>query len=195
MSEFKAFSFKGVKATYPVVYGVVDKRDASKVVYVGKTTNPKKRFENYRYWRSCHNALLRVWLEEVGDNAGVVFLEENPKDLDESERTHIDVRRSTLFNLDKGGSHSWRKNKDFPWIAGPGIKCPSDLVTIRLRNRGHDVSNTRHVIRSMNLRDRCLFEVNLCMDLFYQHHGFKDKLEKWLDITDEKLVNALEAVY
>ena len=47
--------------------------------------------------------------------------------------------------------------------------------------------------KKMSVKDRCLFEIEVCKDLMAASSNWSNQLNKWLDITQDKLIMALEA--
>lgn len=191
MEEHPILSIAEIKRVpLPVVYGLCDSNNGF-VVYVGKTCNPRKRFESYQNPKSCHNKNLSDWLIQVGTNLRVKVLEINPEDINASERLWINELKSSIFNLAHGGEQAWRAHKSKPWAAGKGIKCPSDLALLHLRNRksSEDFTSIRNIRCALTLKQRCLFEVQICIDLF---HLYQERMSHWLGQTQDRLIDALE---
>ena len=174
----------------PVIYAICDDI-TGKIVYIGQTKTPRKRSENYLYPNSCKNIELRRWLKLNKWHFRV--LEKNPENLGESEKKWIAKHKGTLFNLNYGGDQNWRVHDRLPWMAGKMVLCPSDLLLINLKNRRYPRYTTvkkeiSEIIKSMTVKERALFEVNLAMD-FYEVH--RKSIDKWLWYTRERLVLCL----
>lgn len=45
----------------------------------------------------------------------------------------------------------------------------------------------------MSVKERCLFEIEVCKDLMAASSNWSNQLNKWMDITQDKLIMALEA--
>lgn len=179
----------------PVVYGICRRDDPAGVVYVGQTKKPAKRFDYYRRPTGCHNELLKPWLRQAGEAAGIVFLAVDPPDIHAAERKWIGKLRPQLFNLLGGGEWQWREHQSQPWMAGTGVKCPSALAIGWLKRTQNARSARFEAVlsarRTMGVVQRCVFEMDLCRDLEW-HIGLRPRLEHWLDVCGPKLKKVLE---
>jgi hypothetical protein len=183
------------KIQSPIVYGLVDPGDG-RVVYVGKTINPANRLQIYTSPSMCHNKMLGEWLADNHGMWRVAILESDPADLNAAERRHIRMRRSSLLNLMGGGDDMWKAHSSQPWMAGPGKKCPSDLLlTFMKRNDG--CPSVRGSIKearvSMSILERCKYEIALAMWIDQEMYGLMPSVSKWLENTNEKILPILAA--
>lgn len=177
---------QAIKISEPCVYMISDMND--KIVYIGKTKNPKRRFQNYKY-KTCHNILLNNWLKENEPYFVVIKLPENR--LNEVEKELIKKHKEYIFNKIAGGEYPWVRDLEKPWCAGH-IKSPSALLLQRLQNnkfKHHLISETKKIIKDMNNKQRCMFELEVAKDYYekYQH-----SIEKWLNITECKMIECIE---
>lgn len=174
---------------FPCVYFI--KSSNGDIVYIGKTKNPSKRFENYKY-RICHNRLLNDWLKSNTPYFGIILCSE--ENLNSIEKKYIhDYKDSGIFNKIAGGEYPWIIDKDIPWSAGH-VKSPSSIIMTYLMNRHIDkkkLQETREAIKKMTDIERCWFEVSIAKDN-YNNYTFHDKIEKWLSIVEPKLVSYME---
>ena len=174
----------------PCVYFIKDSH--GNIVYIGKTKNPSKRFENYRY-KISHNGLLNNWLQTNTPYFDLILCNEH--DLNNIEKKYIhEYRDDGIFNKIAGGEYPWIIDKDMPWSAGH-IKSPSSIVMKYLENRGNTskdkLKKIRVAIHKMNDIERCCFEVSVAKDN-YNNSTFHDKIEKWLSIVEPKLTSCME---
>lgn len=79
-----------------LVYGLLDENGV--IFYVGKTTNPKKRFWDHSE-ASPHNIQLRRRMERAGRDLRVVVLVRDPPNLAQSEMDEIVKRSQDLVNV------------------------------------------------------------------------------------------------
>jgi len=179
---------------HSVIYGIVGDEDLE-IVYIGKTTNFYKRFENYLYYKPKNSALAE-WMSKNGWH--IIILESNPPDMNYSEKTWIKKLKPQLFNMVDGGDQNWRHHDRKPWMAGRNIKCPSDSLLLLLQNRCREkYLRSFPVIKrlrdNMTLKNRVMFEVNLAMD-FYEWGGgsIRKSFDRWLSYTKGRLIECLE---
>lgn len=176
---------------WSVIYGIFDVRTGLPV-YIGKTRNLRKRVECYRNPKQCHNKALARWLTDNMEHAVCVVVESGPTDPCAAERKWIERFEDRLFNLTNGSESNWR-HASLPWMAGTGIKCPSDLLIARLSARRRDrgiIEQVKSLRKGMSLVDRCRFEVAVAMD----HYGrYRTEIDRWLAVCQAKLVGTLEA--
>lgn len=179
----------------PVVYGLCDLRDGV-VVYVGQAVNPHKRFEAYRGARS-HNERLNAWLVESGRQLGFYVLDESPANLNEAERCRI-AEFDNLFNVSMGGVEAWMRHTPQPWMAGTGVGYPSAILLQHLaRDSSYElpagyVQTIKDARSRMGIKERCLFEVDLCREILMKRSIWRDRAERWLAVTEAKMLAALE---
>ncbi len=177
----------------PLVYALCDVN--LNIVYVGQTKNAYKRFGSYASPNACHNENLKNWL--LNNAAYVIALDIDPKDINQSEKFWIKKLEGQLFNLISGGAQSWRNHKTMPWMAGIGIGCPSAIILQHLNRNGFKWQRkemlTQIIIsrNSMNVVERCVFEISLCKEILLNQSRFKAAAEKWLSITSEKMIFAM----
>lgn len=177
----------------PVIYGIFDARTGYPV-YIGKTRNLRKRVECYRNPKQCHNKALARWLTDNAEYAICAVVESAPADLCAAERKWIERFKDRLFNLTNGSENNWR-HSSLPWMAGTGIKCPSDLLIAGLssrRSHRDTVEAVKSLRNAMSLADRCRFEIALAMD----HYGrYRLDIERWLSVCQAKLIGTLEPAH
>ena len=53
-----------------------------------------------------------------------------------------------------------------------------------------DINKAR---KKMSIKDRCLFEIEVCKDLMAASSNWRKQANKWMDITQGKLIAALES--
>lgn len=182
----------------PIVYGLTKNSD-DEVVYVGITKNPYKRFQNYACEKYCHNPELKNWLSENKGMVDVLILEKKPKNIYEREKFWInEFSLDRLFNLVHGGDQAWRNHQSKPWMAGRGIKCPSDRLIMRLccenKRRFSGIINRVHEMRlGMSDIDRCQYEVGIAME-FDQVPMFNKSMRKWAKLAAHKVIPVLENI-
>jgi len=191
-SKYSTLTIKQAMAIKePCVYFI--KNINGYIVYIGKTKNPSKRFENYKY-KISHNRLLNSWLGENTPYFGLILC--NEKDLNCIEKKYIhEYKNNGIFNKIAGGEYPWIIDKDIPWSAGH-IKSPSSLIITYLINRTickEKLQQVREAIKRMSDIQRCCFEVSLAKDC-YDNYTFHDRIEKWLSIVEPKLVRCMEGV-
>ena len=170
-----------------IIYGIADKNNT--IVYVGKTKHFDKRKLCYTNANSCHNVLLKEWLE--GNEWHFIILEENPTDINESEKYFIKKYKETLFNMVSGGDQNWRSHKRDPWMAKTGVLCPSGLCLRYLNNRGNykTIKNEITAMRDkMSTKERVIYEVTLAKNLY---DSFTKEIELWLSYTEQRLLKEL----
>lgn len=178
------------KIKEPIVYGLTDPADG-RIVYVGKTKSPRNRLPQYTSPGACHNAMLAEWLSENQGRWRIAVLERNPADLNAAERRQIRMRRHQTFNLIAGGDEMWRAHVSQPWMAGPGKKCPSDILLTMLKRNGGGPSigkQAREFRNSMTPRERCLYEVSLAMWAEQEMPSLMRPIRAWLANTSGKML-------
>lgn len=179
-----------------IVYGLCDLRDGV-IVYVGQTKNAHKRFESYRAGK-CHNPRVNDWINATGRELGFFVLADNPADINASERDWVQ-KLPNLFNVTMGGEYAWAKHVSQPWMAGTGYRCPSSMAMNHLKvNSKMELPKSffdgiNEARKKMSVKERCLFEIEVCKDLMAASSNWSNQLNKWLDITQDKLIMALEA--
>lgn len=183
------------KIKEPIVYGLTDPADG-RIVYVGKTKNPRNRLSQYTSPSTCHNAMLAEWLAENQGRCGIAVLERNPADLNAAERQHIRMLRHQTFNLIAGGDEMWRAHVSQPWMAGPGKKCPSDILLSMLKRNGGDPKigkQVRELRDRMTHRERCDYEVSLAMWAEQEMPSLMRPIRAWLVNTSGKILPLIAA--
>lgn len=167
--------------------------DGNDIVYIGKTINPKKRFENYIKHKYCHNERLKTWLS--GHNALIDLLITTPDKISEIEKYLIRLNKPMLFNITYGDVSNWQYTKN-PWVAKLGVKCPSDLLLKFLKNRSLDKNKYANLqltlnnrFKEMSIFERVSFEVDLAM-VYYSR--FRNQIEAWLFYTEDRMIKVLE---
>ena len=157
--------------------------DGETPVYIGKTSNTKKRFEPYKYFY-CHNVKLNNWLTANNlDFNVIVYLCD---DIDTLEKTLIKKHKDTLFNISNGNEADWflQSSNSLPWVAGRGILSPSSYLLSKSKD-----SERKAVIKqwTSNLPavERCTIEVWIAMQ-------YPMKFTRWLDITSDRLIARME---
>lgn len=182
----------------PIVYGLLDCRD-SVVVYIGKTKNPKKRFEIYRNIKNCHNKLLKEWLKKTGSYVRFVVLEDNPQDILVAESALIKQHKDQLLNqvIDDVVIYG---TGGMPWQAKTGVHCPSSVLIRKLmtpcRYSGYKgkikakVDKIKKARDRMTVQQRVNFEVDLAMKFWDSN---KEEFERWIKLVGEKLITVLES--
>ncbi len=173
----------------PCIYAILDVNDIP--VYVGKSKNLRKRIDVYFYPNSCHNSLLRDFL--LSNDLVIKVLEYNPPNLNAAEKFWIKKHKKTLLNLVGGGDQNWRHHTRKPWMANQSVKCPSDMLLRHLKNRklkGYEgIKKDIDKIRgAMNTKERATYEVMLAKN---NYPAFMKPIEKWLNYTEDRLVEAL----
>lgn len=161
-----------------------------KPVYIGRTINSFKRFDVYLYG-GCHNKCLEEWLSSNREKAVVFVL--ICEDIVTNEIRLIKEYSKQLFNLSNGKEHQWYKNaqKSKPWVAKPGVKCPSTILLRRLSGnpeRRSLVKEIKDFRATMTEKSRSIFEVDLAMQM---SPAFDQEIDKWLSFTKEKLLKTL----
>ena len=175
----------------PVVYAIGSKK-TGKWVYVGKTTNPRKRFDGYRYPTICHNAKLRDWLIENKSDVFVEISHVGRNGLDDAERRAISMVDG-LFNIMDGGDQAWRNHVTKPWMAGIGVKCPSSLALEKIEDAS-ERDRASAWREKLNDGDRCRLEVSIAIELLrISPLGVADRVNVWLDRCQTRLLECMEA--
>lgn len=172
----------------PIVYGLHS--GDGKIVYIGATRNPAKRFAVYRRAK-CHNASLSSWLKKNA-NAFVTIIHRGIEGMFDAERKEI-ASRGNLFNLVGGGDQAWRKHVSKPWMGGTGILCPSAIALTELAKAKHPCHNAIKGISDakracMSDAERIAYEVNIAVQISYM-----TKVKRWIDVTSDKMIVALGA--
>ena len=172
--------------TQPIVYGIVS-MSGGDPVYIGMTTCPAKRMDNYRNITRCKNKRLADWLSE--NEAGFIVLYEG-HEYKAKEAELIAENASDLFNLVRGGDQNWRVHRRKPWMAKTGVRCPSDAA---VRIIGHDERTAQYKAWRSGLCDfdRCLHEVSLAHSLSW-HVGFMRAFERWFAFAGAAVSKTLE---
>jgi len=178
-----------------IVYALCDTRDGVPV-YVGQAKFAHKRFESYR--RACsHNERLNAWLSAPDRQLGFNVLSLDPVDINTSER-HWISQFDGLFNVSCGGVEAWMRHTSQPWMAGTGVGCPSSIILHHLKTNS-DLSlppnfqtRIKAARKAMEMKDRCLFELDLCRSVLMHRSCWRGRAEKWLDVVSDKLIAALE---
>ena len=179
----------------PIIYALCDLRDGV-VVYVGQAKNAQKRFEAYR--GACsHNDRLNAWISNPGRQLGFYVLEASPLDMNTSERRWISEFPG-LFNVSAGGVEAWMRHASQPWMAGTGVGCPSSIILHHLKTNSdlplpaNFQAQIKAARKVMGVKDRCMFELDLCRSVLMHRSCWRGRAEKWLDVVSDKLIAALE---
>lgn len=183
------------KIKEPIVYGLIDPENG-RIVYVGKTKNPRNRLSQYTSPRTCHNAMLAEWLAENHGRWRIAVLDRNPADLNAAERRQIKKWRHQTFNLIAGGDEMWRAHVSQPWMAGPGKKCPSDILLSMLKRNGGDPKigkQVRELRGRMTHRERCAYEISLAMWAEQEMPSLMRPIRGWLANTSGKILPIIAA--
>jgi len=170
----------------PIVYGIVPMAGGSPV-YIGMTTRPSQRMDNYRNVQRCTNARLAKWL--TSNEAGFVVLYEGD-DYKAQEAELIAASAGSLFNFVRGGDQNWRTHRKKPWMAKTGIPCPSDFA-LRMCGKDARAKDYRAWRDSLSDADRCLHEVGLAYSLRW-HSAFMKSFKTWLSFTSDAVNNAMK---
>lgn len=183
------------KFDQPAVYGIGDKR-SGKLIYIGKSENPKIRFEAYRAPNSCHNENLKRWLKRNINHAFCTILYSG-LDIDKMEVVFIKQFKNQLFNLEytDDQSHKTHFHNSAPWaISRRGILTPSASLMRWLtdRNCKRKLPRIRAIIRNMTTIERINFEISLAMD-FEFHPDFRKSINTWADFATPKMLPILES--
>ena len=173
----------------PIVYGLHG--EDGRIVYVGATRNPMRRFKVYSRSGKCHNLSLGEWLG-LQDRVYVCVLHVGVDGLFDAERREIAARYG-LFNLVGGGDQAWRKHVSKPWMGGTGILCPSAIALSEMAKLDwpcHAAIKAISDERRKNMTDvqRIKYEVNIGCKLAHM-----TKVKRWIDVTADKMIAALEA--
>lgn len=178
-------------ANIPLVYALIS-RDRG-VFYVGKTINLHKRIQSYTSPNQCHNKEMAEYLR--ANDFGVIVLDENPVNLNESEISYIKKYSGQTFNRMTVPYEKWMVKTKKPWNAGTGVKCPSDYLMSRVaRNKGVKksvlFSDLLKVIAAMSVKERIAFEVDTyrCESEFVQ-----SQMRRWVDTCQGEMLRALLA--
>lgn len=179
---------EAMKIKSPCVYVI---RKDERLVYIGKTVNPRKRFEFYKY-KNSHNDHLNNWLKLntptfdlfISDECNITYIE-----------THlIKLNKPKIVNLVYGDFNNWKERENTPWFAKSGVHCPSNIILMHLRNRR--LQNFKdYKAKIVALRDefneleRVVFELDLAKTFY---NKFESKIETWLSYTESKLINVLD---
>jgi len=172
----------------PIVYGLMG--DDQKIVYVGATKNPKRRFAYYRTTKNCHNKKLQQWLKRQ-KSVYVQILHKGLNGLFEAEKAEI-KNRTGLFNMIAGGDQAWRENSDKPWMAGTGVLCPSSIGLRMLAMSGigdHEIyaKQVRQLKSAMNDEERIVYKINIAKKMPHNN-----RVKKWLSLASKKMLSYLE---
>lgn len=179
---------QAIKIKKPCVYVI---RKTDRLVYIGKTTNPSKRFEHYKY-KICHNKHLNNWLKLNTPTFDIFIC--NKENISVIETHLIKLNKQNLVNIVYGNYNNWIEQDNKPWNAKAGVHCPSSILLMYLQNRRLDnFKNYRAEIiakrNGLNDYERSLFEVDLAR-MFYDK--FKNRIDNWLSYTQDKLIQILE---
>lgn len=153
-------------------------------VYVGKTTNIRRRFEPYTAGK-CHNVALSKWLQQMAGEFDVLIY--RAADIDSLECELIAKHKAGLFNLSNGKENDWytQNAEQKPWVAGRGILSPiSDAL--RKMGDGDKKSAITSWLGSLSDSGRCVAEVQTAALVPLRYR-------RWLDLTQSKLIACMEA--
>ena len=174
----------------PVIYGLCNGERG--VFYVGQTVRPKRRIYDYMNPSQCHSKPLAKYLKE-NPNFHVVILEKNPEDINESEAFYIQQYKGFTFNIDLVDYKIWREHKSDPWMAGIGVRCPSDyMMKQAAKSSGIPLKKafSQHIEmrEKMSKKERICFEVGLYKDA---HPQLQKGMQKWFDRCKHDLLEGL----
>ena len=181
---------KARELTCPIIYGLCNGERG--IFYVGKTTRPKRRIYNYLNPSQCHSKALAEYLKE-NPNFHVVVLEKNPEDINESEMFYIQQYKGLTFNIDLVDYTIWREHKSEPWMAGVGVRCPSDYLMWQAAKAGgvpikKAFSQHIEMREKMSKKERICFEVGLYKD---SHPQAQKVMQQWFDRCKHDLLEGL----
>ena len=181
---------KARELSCPIIYGLCNAERG--VFYVGQTTRPKRRIYDYLNPSQCHSKALAEYLTE-NPNFHVVVLEDSPEDLNESEMRYIQQYKGLTFNIDLVDYKIWREHKREPWMAGAGVRCPSDHMMWQAAKAGGvplKKAFSQHIKmrEKMSKKERICFEVGLYKD---SHPQLQKVMQKWFDRCKDDLLAGL----
>jgi len=178
------------RLTCPVIYGLCN--DKRGVFYIGKTVRPNRRIYDYQNPKQCHNNSLAEYLTDNPDFSVAIF-EESPQDIDESELLYIQKYKGHTFNIDLVDYKIWREHKTQPWMAGAGVRCPSDYMMWQAAKAGgvaikKAFSEHIEMRNKMSKKQRICFEVGLYKD---SNPQLQKVMQKWFDRCKHDLLEGL----
>ena len=177
-------SAKDIKS--PIVYALGN--EAFGIVYVGKTCNPRKRFAIYVNNKDCHNKELSEWLSV--NEWGVRVLAVNPENIDDVEESFIRAHWGKTFNKVKSSRLFHEGNKNQPWSATTGVRCPSDQL-LRLLSMGSKDRSVHNIVRAARKPmldvERCLFEIRVAEWMDVNLPGMGQQVGNWLQKAYPKM--------
>ena len=56
-------------------------------------------------------------------------------------------------------------------------------------NNGDKIKEIKYIIKNMSKKRRCLFELSVAKDFY--NSFYKEKIEKWLSITENKIIDCI----
>tara|TARA_R110000822_G_scaffold156019_1_gene295802 strand:+ start:75 stop:659 length:585 start_codon:yes stop_codon:yes gene_type:complete len=170
----------------PIVYGICAIGSESPV-YIGMTTNAKRRMDHYRNNQRCTNKKLADWLDKNEAGFLVLYSGENYK-IKEAEL--IAENAKGLFNMVRGGDQNWRTHRVKPWMSKTGVRCPSG-VALKLLPSSSEKAEYKKWRDSLSDVNRCLHEVEIAYGLRWHkscHIAFKD----WAEFSLQPVLKFLE---
>lgn len=171
------------------VYGLLDAN--LDIFYVGKTKALKKRIKAHLNY--CHNKTLGAYITDNGIH-GVELLSDNPDD----EMYFIDKHKDKSMNIiDSTFNNTMLTKISKPWMAGTGIKCPSDYIMWNVaKNEKNKIKNLFPEVlklrNKMSDTERCVYEISVYKDCI--HDLVKPSLKKWVDLTLDRMITQMETL-
>lgn len=176
------------KIQQSIVYGLCG--HDGKLFYIGKTTNPTKRFANYKRADAHGNERLKSILSNNEIYVKVLY---SGDDISNKEKELIKKYQSDIVNI-SGVNYQFFTSRGKPWQAGSGVRCPSDgLMLYTAKNAGFKVLDCYAEVLEVRDRmadsERCVFEISVYKDL---PKILKKKYEKWLSVCTLKMLECME---
>ena len=172
-----------MKIREPVVYGLID--DCNDLFYIGRTTNPGKRFAHYKNGRAHGNAALE---SRIQGEFSVFIFAYSPADISKLEQDLIAANADSVVNVIGCGISFESNRKVKPWFAGSGVKCPSDYL-MHSFGRKSDFKEAIRLREKLSDQDRSAYEVSVYMDM---HPIQKSNLGRWLESCRDRLIRCME---
>jgi len=172
-----------MKIREPVVYGLID--DCNDLFYIGRTTNPGKRFAHYKNGRAHGNAALE---SRIQGEFSVFIFAYSPADISKLEQDLIAANADSIVNVIGCGISFENNRKVKPWFAGSGVKCPSDYL-MHSFGRKSDFKEAIRLREKLSDQDRSAYEVSVYMDM---HPIQKSNLGRWLESCRDRLIRCME---
>lgn len=184
-SDYKPITIRDAKKlTLPLVYGLCAADGV--VFYVGKTLDPKARFQRH-IENTTKNKGLSNAIAAAGAELSVVVLSLDPEDICKAEREMIRAYKGQIVNMIGGSSAVWSGRDDLPWAAGTGVKCPTAYAMGFVGPQAK--AELRAKLAKMPLVDRCKYELMLFMSLKPLEQV---QLKRWFEACRHKMLGLLE---